>query len=103
LVAAVWVSLRAHHLFLPHFLNNSESGLSEGTLSKSHFFGVLDDSKLKEHHAFCILKKAGYFDSNGDFEINVIKSQFKVQYDNPGNVDELVVKCVEKKNIKNCD
>jgi hypothetical protein len=74
----------------------SESGVSEETLIKARNHEYPDDPKL-EKQAFCILRKAGFIDTNGDFHVETMKTTLKENSDNPEEIDRLIAKCAVKK------
>jgi hypothetical protein len=74
----------------------SESGATEETLNKAGDYEHLNDPKLGKH-AFCILRKAGFIDSNGDFQVEIMKMTLKENSDNPEEIDRLIAKCAVKK------
>nr|AGW21644.1 NLS-YFP-THP12-CFP [Yeast integrative vector pYFP-THP12-CFP] len=74
----------------------AESGVSEESLNKVRNREEVDDPKLKEH-AFCILKRAGFIDASGEFQLDHIKTKFKENSEHPEKVDDLVAKCAVKK------
>lgn len=76
--------------------SESGSGVSEESRNRVRNHEYIDDPKLREH-AFCMLKKAGFIDSNGDFQVEIIKTKLTENSDHPENVEQLVEKCAVKK------
>jgi hypothetical protein len=74
----------------------SQSGVSDDVLARARKGENLDDPKLKEN-SFCALKKGGFIDTSGDFQVKTMKTKFKQNYDHPEKVDDLVAKCAVKK------
>ncbi|KAJ3621104.1 hypothetical protein MTP99_003273 [Tenebrio molitor] len=74
----------------------AETGISEETLTKVCNGEEVDDPKLKEH-AFCILKKSGFIDASGEFQVEHIKTKLKEVAEHPEKIDALVAKRAVKK------
>jgi hypothetical protein len=74
----------------------AESGVSDESLNKARNGEEVDDPKLKEH-AFCILKKSGFIDASGEFQVEHMKTKLKEVSEHPDKVDALVAKCAVKK------
>jgi hypothetical protein len=74
----------------------AETGISEETLTKVRNGEEVDDPKVKEQ-AFCILKKSGFIDASGEFQVEHIKTKLKEVSEHPEKVDALVAKCAVKK------
>jgi hypothetical protein len=74
----------------------AETGISEETLTKVRNGEEVDDPKLKEQ-AFCILKKSGFIDASGEFQVEHMKTKLKEVAEHPEKIDALVAKCAVKK------
>jgi hypothetical protein len=74
----------------------AESGVSDESLNKARNGEEVDDPKLKEH-AFCILKKSGFIDASGEFQVETIKTKLKEVAEHPEKIDAWVAKCAVKK------
>jgi hypothetical protein len=74
----------------------AESGVSDESLNKARNGEEVDDPKLKEH-AFCILKKSGFIDASGEFQVEHMKTKLKEVSEHPEKIDALVAKCAVKK------
>ncbi|CAH1379454.1 unnamed protein product [Tenebrio molitor] len=73
-----------------------ESGVSDEVLARARKGEKVDDPKLRDH-GVCILKKSGFLDDNGDFQVEIIRTKLKENADHPEKVDDLVAKCAVKK------
>ncbi|KAJ3621106.1 hypothetical protein MTP99_003275 [Tenebrio molitor] len=96
LVAATYAETPREKLKQHSDACKAESGVSEESLNKVRNREEVDDPKLKEH-AFCILKRAGFIDASGEFQLDHIKTKFKENSEHPDKVDALVAKCAVKK------
>jgi hypothetical protein len=79
-----------------HIICKSESGISEDLLDKARKTKKVDHPEVQSQ-ALCILTKGGYIDSKGDFQVELMKTQFKENSDDPENVEKFVDKCAVKK------
>jgi hypothetical protein len=79
-----------------HNICKSESGISEDRINKIRKTKKVDNPEV-QRQALCILTKGGYIDSNGDFQVEAMKTQFKENSDDPEYVEKFVDKCAVKK------
>jgi hypothetical protein len=96
LVAATYADIRREKVQEYSDICKTESGVSEESLTKVRNGDEVDDPKLKDH-AFCILKKSGFIDASGEFQVETITKKFKEISEHPETIDALVTKCAVKK------
>ncbi|XP_063906304.1 uncharacterized protein LOC135124984 [Zophobas morio] len=72
----------------------SETGISNEALSQ--ILRPSDDPKRKEH-IFCILKKAGFMNDDGDLLVDAIVAEYTQGGSNPEGIEKITKKCAVKK------
>ncbi|KAF7272399.1 B1 protein-like [Rhynchophorus ferrugineus] len=72
-----------------------ETGIDGNIVQNALQGNIVEDPKLKTF-AFCMTKKAGLQNANGDVQIEELKKQLPNLVDNPEATIELVTKCLGK-------
>lgn len=71
----------------------TESGIEEDVIKKTFAGDLVEDEKLKKH-VLCVNRKLGFFNDDGEIQVEVIRKTIGEDID---NVDELVEKCTVDK------
>ncbi|KAF7272390.1 hypothetical protein GWI33_014817 [Rhynchophorus ferrugineus] len=74
----------------------TQTGVDKELVHKARQGSFTDDSKLKSF-TFCISKKIGFQNDNGDAQADVIKQKLAAAINDADAADKLIAKCLEKK------